>query len=101
MAIWRRKIDIKDAWGQATAGKINEAELGHIIAGKLKELPEYYQAKDDELKDIVLCFEDLPEDATVGELDDIMDRLYDWGDTTLDSSGPFSTWVKQCWIATF
>ena len=101
MTIWRRKIDIKEEWQQAQSGKISSAELGYIIAAKLRELPEYLQAKDDELEDIVFCFKDLPEDATTDEFDDILERLYDWGDTTLDSSGPFSQWIKQCWIGTF
>jgi len=95
---WKRRIDIKEEMKQAKTGEISPAELGQIIANKLKGLPEYAY---DDLKIIVIAFEDLPKDAGGDEFDEVMEALYDWGDTTLDSSGPFSTWTKQCWIATF
>lgn len=97
MAKWKYKIDVKDIWRKAKAGEVTVQELSADVAQKLKALPVY--KSDPELKDIVDEFESLAEDklAEDHEFDDVWERLYEWGDITIDHHWPTQ---KMCWIAT-
>ena len=68
-------------------------------------MPIYKADRDAEplandLDEIIDEFEWVAKDeaADDDEFDNVMDQLYDWADTTLDSKWPPS---KLCWIATF
>lgn len=76
-------------------------ELAGTVAERLAALAPFPGEDDinEERDEIVGEFELLSEDpdATVEEFDEIMWRLYDWGDTKLDGH-----WngKKCCWIET-
>lgn len=96
MANWKYKLNIKDEWQQSKAGKLDYNSLAKIIATKLDK----FGTDDDDLTDIIVRFLEYADNGDdVEEFDDIMEQLYDWGDTLLDdSSWPHK---KMCWIGTF
>lgn len=107
MANWQRTIDISDAWKDADPDDFSTIKdlVDDIIErlSALEDLPE-----DEELGALVNDIkQDLIEDFTtlnasadsdVSDFDDIMERLYDWGDMALDSQ---LNGRKVCWIKTF
>lgn len=78
MANWQSKIDVKDIWKAAQAGKLTAQEVGQKMAAKLKKLPP--GLKDRDLRDIQEDFEALGGQDTFDDLDNVLDRLYDWAD---------------------
>jgi hypothetical protein len=97
MANWQYRLDIKDIWQRAARGEILPYQLAHGIAERMKQL----NIQDDDFQQIMDDFATLPAEdyVTFDDTDDIMEALYDWGDTTLP---PYSVWPrhKMCWIAT-
>ena len=95
MAKWKYKIDISTEWQQASRGKMIASELAGAIANKLYKLPCYQN--DIDLQSIVADLYDLPSKNSddFDELDEVMDQLYDWGDTDLGNG------YRMCWIGTF
>lgn len=98
MADWQRVLQLKPEWEQAKEGDISIQSLAETVAvllAKLKPFDDEYI--NEERDDIVADFNDLAanEDATADDFDDTMNRLYDWADTSLDSS-----WngKKVCWV---
>jgi hypothetical protein len=96
MANWQRELDISNAFRQAQDGEIANEELAAEIAKKLLALPPFDIAMIDlEREDIADDFAHFEGD--VDEFDHLMDRLYDWADTSLDGE-----WNgrKVCWVRT-
>ncbi|KKN29329.1 hypothetical protein LCGC14_0845390 [marine sediment metagenome] len=94
MANWKHKIDI--------SGILHNEEEYPTIEEKGAELSKRIRGfvrfdSYPELEDIADEFEGVDE---VEWFDNILDSLYDWGDTTLP---PFDAWPrnKLCWINTF
>jgi hypothetical protein len=94
MANWKYKIDVKDEWKRAKAGELKPCELAEIMANRLA--PIVLEIADAEVEDIMGDFEVMRDDkeATFDDFDEILERLYDWGD-----QGDFHN--KTCWIGTF
>lgn len=99
MSDWQCKLDLTDIWNKHP-GEITIQELCKIISDRLSKLvvPEIDEIEYDHL-DLCDEFEILSTDkeATVEEFDEIMQDLYDWGDTSLDNE---FAGKKICWIAT-
>jgi hypothetical protein len=101
MSDWQREIRLQPHWGQCKDGKISIQQLARVVAAKLKAIRPF---NDDELDaerdELVEEFEAFAADGDAyrDDFDDIMDRLYDWGDTRLDTK--FIGGKKVCWIDT-
>jgi hypothetical protein len=78
MANWQSRIDVKDVWRAAQAGELTAQEVGQKIAAKLKGLPP--GLRDRDLHGIQQDFETLDEQDSFDDLDNILERLYDWAD---------------------
>ena len=98
MADWQRGRQLKPEWGQADNGDISIQSLAETVAVRLAKLKPFADKYiNEERDDIVAEFKDLAEneDATADDFDAIMSRLYDWADTSLDSSWNGN---KVCWV---
>lgn len=97
MARWKYKVSIKELFNDETP----PAEIGLEVAKRLRStVPEALWDYDEELDDIIVAFENITgyENVTpTEEFDDILDRLYDWGDEEVE---PFNQWPpnKRMWI---
>ena len=100
MANWKHTIRLNPEWDEAKAGKMKTHELAAVIAKRLQALPPFRASIDDERNDIAAEFAAFADEAAddVEWFDHIMDRLYDWGDISLD--GKFFGGKKCCWIDT-
>ncbi len=102
MSNWQNKLDIKDSWKLSLSGEMSRHSLSAEIADKLKVLSRSMDDSDIEERDCLVDeFVALSEDhnSTIDDFDDALDRLYDWGDTTV---GDVKRWPRKalCWIAT-
>lgn len=100
MAQWQRTIRLQPTWDKAKSHEISIQELAAVISKKLKALRPFNDDYiDSERDNLVDEFEGLAEDESADreDFDDIMCRLYDWGDMKLDND-----WngKKVCWIDT-
>lgn len=104
MANWQRHLDIADAWKDAKKGALGIRELSKFIAARLKALRPLHHEEVDELRDeLVEEFDALAADKGSDDddltecFDELMERLYNWGDLKLDDN-----WngKKVCWIDT-
>lgn len=102
MANWQRKLSLADIWPKVDKGEMTIQQLAAEIAKRLKAITPLHDEHvvSEERDEIVEEFENFAEDPTgdKDEFDDIMNGLYDWGDTPLENT----TWPpkKVCWIAT-
>jgi hypothetical protein len=101
MANWQRTIKLQPEWGKADRREITAQDLARSIASKLRivadlRLPEL----NDERDFIADEFAEFAADNTgdFDDLDELMERLYDWGDTHI--GGKFFDAKKVCWIDT-
>lgn len=100
MARWVTTIDLSDVWGQAADGRMAIANLAKVVADRLAGLvlppiiPVALAVERDSIADEFAALSQ-DEHAAAEEFDDILGRLYDWGDTALDKN-----WngKKVCWI---
>jgi hypothetical protein len=101
MSKWQRHLKLQPEWDEAKERKIEPWQLAIVIAARLKALKPFddYDV-DGEKEELVDELECLAEDkeATFDDFDDIMHRLFDWGDTSLDNKFGGK---KVCWIETF
>lgn len=100
MADWQRTLDLRDIWGKVNAGKWTIQELAGEMAKRIHALlPLYVSEVDTEGGQIVEAFDKIGKDpvATTEGFDEVMERLYDWGDTKLDDNWPPK---KVCWVRT-
>lgn len=90
-----------EAWDKAQECELAPQELAIIIADGLEKLDDFNDPWIDQRKfDLIEEFRNFSQDESL-EDDDfsyLMDRLYDWGDVSLD--GNFGG-KKVCWIKTF
>ena len=95
MADWQRRLDMKDVW---ESGDI--PLIARTAADRLEALAPFGSYLDDEKLDLVDELRGLADDseATIGDFNNVWDRVYDWADTPLDSR---FNGKKVCWIATF
>lgn len=98
MANWQRKLRLQPEWGQRQDNEITAHQLAAAIARKLRALrPFHDESIDDERDEIADEFDAFSRDAEadVDDFDDVMTRLYDWGDIRLDDN-----WngKKVCWV---
>ena len=87
MANWQRKIDIKDSWKKAENKEITFQDLAKIIYKKLSKIEKFgIEEIDDELEELIWEFKSVITDQYLDEeyFDDLMKRLYDWGDTLVN-----------------
>jgi len=96
MANWQRHLNLKDMWDSGDV---------HLIAktasDRLRDLLPFNDGQLDYIRvDLAEQFADIADDPTssTNEFDYVMEELYDWADTKLDSE-----WngKKVCWVATF
>src|ERR1051326_1628756 len=99
MANWKYHLRVGVDRREYEDGKISIQELGKRFAQKIKTLPCYEKEESrfsstDELEDCALEFEHVQD---VEDFDDILESLYNWGDTEI---APFNCWPrnKMCWI---
>lgn len=88
MADWQRKLKLNPEWDEANDDETKVAALAQVIAQRLKALEPFNdEGIDGERDEIVDEFNDLSsnQDATFEDLNSIMNRLWDWGDTPLDN----------------
>lgn len=102
MTDWQRKIYLQPEWGKAEIDEITHQQLAKSIAAKLRlSRPFRNENIDGERDEIVSDMECIAgnDSATADDFDEILDRLYDWGDTHI--SGAFFDAKKVCWIDRF
>jgi hypothetical protein len=100
MAEWEHVLEIKDLWKKATDREITPQQFGQGMTEIISAQP-YYE-EDGELQTVSDMFFELGEDpeASWDDVDEAMEKLYDWGDTILEPFGAFPT-HRLCFIATF
>lgn len=98
MANWKYKIDFKSFWDDE---KMSVEEKALKASKILNKFVENHPRLDDESKDLLedLAFQ-FQSVETFDEFNDVMEQLYDWGDTEI---APFGQWPrnKNAWINTF
>ena len=104
MPHWVRTLDISDDWKKASDGKISPRGLARVIAHKLKELDPINAEINTIRASLITQFEDAAQDEILcfNDLDVLLDRLYDWGDISLNGklNGKLNG-RKVCWIKTW
>ena len=97
MANWQRHMSVEDVW------ETNDIHLiARTAADRLEQVAPFedYPFIEDQRLELVEELRGLAadEDATISDFDELWNRVYDWGDISLDG-----TWNgrKVCWIATF
>jgi hypothetical protein len=100
MSDWQRKLDFSSYTEKYDNGELSIQEFEKIVAEKLKALRDFDDYDIDLTKeDLIFEFEDIAADEEDGygeqDFNYVLDRLYDWGDTSLD--GKFGG-KKVCWI---
>jgi len=100
MSKGQRHLNLQNVWKKASYREIKPHELAKIITKRLEKLKVFNNPVVDEEKEEILSeLKDFMEyvDGTFDDLDYILDRIYAWGDTSLD--GNFGG-KKVCWIKT-
>ena len=100
MVKWKYRLDLKDAWKRVSGGGITPAMFAREVVKKLDSLMDVEKDEFSELEIIRDDFECLAEHPETAEddIDEIMDNLYDWGDTILGKE-TYPT-KRMCWIST-
>jgi hypothetical protein len=96
MANWTRTLDLTDFWENPESPQY----AAKLICERLRVLPPHGRDDiDGKREDLTFEFECLAgdPDCTYDDFDHLMNDLYDWGDTPLDTH-----WNgrKVCWIKT-
>lgn len=104
MANWQRTLNLLPEWKQAKEGKITVSQLAGVIAERLASLEPFENDSDglilnehhDEIVDEFNYLARDP-DTEASDFDCVMEMLYNWADTPLDTS-----WngKKVCWVKT-
>jgi len=101
MAKWINTLDVSDVWDKADEGEITVAELARVVHDRLTAIPAYSNADVEyERQTLIEEFESLAddEDSDFDAFNYSWDRLYDWGDTSLDT---VFNGRKVCWLKVF
>jgi len=94
MSKWLCRLNIADVHEAARNHEITPQQLANSIAVRLSALkcPASVEAEKDEL---VVDFTEFSQgEGDFDDFDEIMEKLYDWADTSLSFS------VKVCWVNT-
>lgn len=96
MTDWQRTIDLKTIWKSKDLPLIAKS-----IAGQLRGMsPLSDPEADDARLELASDFESLlTSSCSYDDFNEVMERLYDWGDTPLDTV--FLGGKKVCWVSTF
>ena len=99
MANWKYKVDIKSIWNNEDT---TVAEKGKLIAAVIRRtFPNSWFVDNSENYDdqLFAIYDDFLDVDGVEHFDDIMNRLYDYGDLSVP---PFGVWPphKMAWIST-
>lgn len=100
MAQWQRELDLREIWRLGIEHPDQLDAVAKGIAVQIRALKkfgdEYY---DYESEDIAWEFDSLStsDEVTTEEFDDLMERLYDWADQSLDGKVGGK---KVCWVKT-
>jgi len=101
VANWINKLNLSYVWDKANDYEISVQELARITAERLSNINKWLDEDLIWLRDnLVDEFETIAEDEEAGlaDFNYVMQDLYDWADTPLDSN-----WAgkKVCWIETY
>lgn len=94
MAQWVHELNFKDLWEAHDKELIKLPDMAKEVAKRIKNAP-FYKKYEDDLEEIAEDFKHVEE---VDEFDEILERLYDWADLSLDGK---LNGRKMCWIRTF
>jgi hypothetical protein len=101
MSNWQRTLDIKDAWEKALEDEMSYRDLAKVMLDKLQELMPFsdldIEAEKRDIIDDLECLVNHPDDLCSDDIDDVVERLYGWGDIPLNNNWPPK---KVCWIKT-
>lgn len=97
MSNWKYKLRVGQDRRDYENRCITLQELGKCFAAKIRALPCYGKEESqfssvDEIDD---CAREFDHVSDVEDFDNILEALYDWGDTVLDDGWPRT---KMCWI---
>lgn len=94
MANWKHRLAVGADRRAFEHAEITILELAQRFAVKLRALKllGVEQSDVEERDDIADEFETV---ESVSEFDDVLERLYDWADTSLDNDWPRT---KMCWV---
>lgn len=100
MAKWQRTLKLNPQMQAFRNGEITLKELSASVAEKLRKVREFgVPGIDEEREEIADAFDGLAEDveADADDFDNVLARLYDWADSSLDDK-----WngKKVCWADT-
>ena len=96
MSDWQNRLDLKDLWKARRENDMPVQDMAKQVAIRIRKM-KCYKDYEDKLDDIATEFEEC--DENVGEFDGILEELYDWADTPLET--PKGEMQKKiCWIAT-
>lgn len=100
MAKWLRTIYLQPEWDQASDRLISPQEFARVVADRLRTVRDFPTHPDLNLErdEIADEFEAISQDpsADFDDVDGVMTRLYDWGDTQI--GGNFFDAQKVCWV---
>jgi len=100
MANWEFKIDVSEEWKQTPKGSDEDSrKLAKVFIKKLEPIKEtmfiQYPHYHNEIEEIIWDFESVYD---VEDFDNALERLYDFGDISLDDKWPTT---KMLWVGTF
>lgn len=96
MSNWINHLDLRDIYQKFNKDNFTDEdfkEAGKLIAEEIVKMNCYKR----EIVTLGRIVSNLKRVKTANELDKVMNRLYDWGDTPLDN---IFGGKKICWIAT-
>lgn len=99
MADWKFRLRVGTDRAVFERGEITIQDLAHRFAVKVKTKAQFIRdvMKDEDLAEEAFDISDEFETVeSVAEFDDVLARLYDWADTTLEPD----SWPpkKLCWV---
>ena len=99
MATWERELILTDLFEDAREGRSNPQKFGEAVAERLEQLPNFNLQQIDREKAAIL--EELRSLKPLDDwdvTDDVIVRLYDWGDIFIER-GPLPGCNRRvCWI---
>lgn len=102
MANWQRTLNLLPEWKMRIDDEISLQDLSRVVAERLSAVKQLgISDLDEQRDDLVHQFKEMSNDTslTVDEFDEVLNELYDWGDTHID--GSILAGKKACWIKTF
>jgi len=92
---WENIIDIEDAWSRTENKTMEKVQLIKVLMQNIKTLDSFFKDKDlrniyDEMEDIVKKHEDM----ITKDINDVMNKLYDWGDQTGSTENSRKCFIK-------